>query len=137
MKTWVEMYLIIWLAFLEIMLVMFLPVSYTINMIIHSILGVAILYFAYEIYHRVHLTSCPDRIKRITRVTWSLAVIQAILGIVLAIGIALSWGSLFSTVLAFLHVGNALAIITQASSSATAYDMWEEKEFVQTPKVEV
>jgi len=29
-----------------------------------------------------------------------------------------------------LHVGNALAIITQASSSATAYDMWEEKEFV-------
>jgi len=28
---------------------------------------------------------------------------------------------------------NALAIITQASSSATAFDMWEEKEF-QVPQ---
>jgi hypothetical protein len=30
----------------------------------------------------------------------------------------------------FLHMGTALAIATQAASTATAYDMWEEKEFV-------
>jgi len=29
----------------------------------------------------------------------------------------------------FLHLVTALAIITQASSVATAYDMWEEHEF--------
>jgi hypothetical protein len=28
-----------------------------------------------------------------------------------------------------LHLIIAVAIITQASSAATAYDMWEEKEF--------
>jgi hypothetical protein len=35
--------------------------------------------------------------------------------------------------LKFFHVAIALAIITQASSSATSYDMWEEKEFNEGP----
>jgi hypothetical protein len=34
----------------------------------------------------------------------------------------------------FLHVAVALAIITQAASSATAFDMWEEKEFILKPE---
>jgi hypothetical protein len=32
-------------------------------------------------------------------------------------------------IITFLHLVIALAIITQASSVATAYDMWEEKEY--------
>ena len=32
-----------------------------------------------------------------------------------------------------VHVVNALDIVSQASSSATAYDMWEEKEFQDAP----
>jgi len=129
MKTWVAMYGIIWLAFLEIMLILFLPFDYTVNLVIHSLIGLVILGFAYYIYRKVRITRCPERIKRITQTTWGLAVFEAVLGVALAIGIAFSWGNLYTTVISFLHVGNALAIITQASSSATAFDMWEEKEF--------
>jgi hypothetical protein len=35
----------------------------------------------------------------------------------------------FGLVVNILHLIIALAIISQASSTATAYDMWEEKEF--------
>ena len=132
MKTWAAMYGIIWLAFLEIMLVLFLPFAYAINVAIHVVIGGAILGFAFFIYRNVRRTSCPDRIKRITRATWNLCILQAALGVALVLGIVLSWGSLYATVLSFLHVGNALAIITQASSSAMAFDMWEEKEYTET-----
>jgi hypothetical protein len=50
-------------------------------------------------------------------------------GVALAAGDSLSWGPIYIGVVGFLHVATALAIITQASSSATAYDMWEEREF--------
>jgi len=133
MKTWAAMYSIIWLAFLEIMLVLFLPFNFTVNLIVHSIIGIGILGLGYTVFRAVRLTSCPDRIKRITKTTWNLAIFQAVLGILLAVGTYLSWGGLFSTAIGFLHVGNALAIITQASSSATAFDMWEEKEFLPVP----
>ena len=130
MKTWAAMYGIIWLAFLEIMLVLFLPFGYTIDVAIHIIIAVAMLGLAFFIYRNVRVTPCPDRIKRITKTTWNLSLLQAVLGLALLLGAALQWGSLYATVVSFLHVGNALAIITQASSSATAFDMWEEKEFV-------
>lgn len=127
------MYVLIWLAFFEILLVLFPAFDYTINLALHSILGVGILAFAFYIQRAVRGTSCPDRIKRITKTTFGLAVFQGVLGIALAVGIALSWGSLYATVINFLHVANAIAIITQASSSATAFDMWEEKEFQSVP----
>lgn len=133
MKTWVAMYVIIWLAFLEIIQALFLHVGYTLDLAIHSVLGVGILAFAFYVQRKVRQTPCPDRIKRITRTTWSLAVVQALLGVGISVGVALSWGSLYATVMEFLHVAIALAIITQASSSATAFDMWEEKEFQSNP----
>jgi hypothetical protein len=39
------------------------------------------------------------------------------------------WNS--SWAINLLHLVVALAMIAQASSTATAYDMWEEKEFKQ------
>ena len=133
MQTWSAMYGIIWLAFFEIVLVLFLPFDYIINLAIHVVIAVGLLGFAFYIYRNVRLTSCPDRIKRITKTTWNLSIFQSVLGVALALGIALSWGGLYSSVISFLHVGNALAIISQASSSATAFDMWEEKEFLAVP----
>jgi hypothetical protein len=62
--------------------------------------------------------------------TFALAIFQGVLGLALATGIYLSWGTTYSEVISFLHVVTSIAIITQASSSATAYDMWEEKEFI-------
>jgi len=132
MESWQSMYLIIWVAFLQILFILFSPFGDMVNLGVHVVIGLAILYLAFAIFRKVARTSCPDRIKRITRTTRNLAVLQAVLGIALEVGIALSFGSIYIGFVKFLHVANALAIITQASSSATAYDMWEEKEF-QTP----
>jgi hypothetical protein len=124
------MYLIIWVAFLQIVFILFSPFSEMVNLGVHVVIAVAILGLAFRIYREVGRTSCPGRIKRITKTTWFLAVFQGVLGVALALGMALSWGSVYVDVVSFVHVVNALAIITQASSSATAYDMWEEKEFL-------
>jgi hypothetical protein len=134
MEIWKSMYLIIWVTFLQILFVLFSPFGDMVNLGVHVVIAVAILGLAFHIYRTVARTSCPDRIKRITRTTWYLAVFQGVLGVALAVGIVLSWGSVYVDVVSFVHVANALAIITQASSSATAYDMWEEKEF-QGPSV--
>jgi len=130
MENWKSMYLVIWIALIQILFILFSPLSDVLNLPVHVVIAVAILGLTFTIYQNVRRTSCPDRIKRITKTTWYLAIFQGVLGIVLALGVALSFGSIYVGVVSILHVGNALAIITQASSSATAYDMWEEKEFV-------
>ena len=132
MKVWQLMYAIVWAAFLQILYILFSPLSDTVNEGFHVVVGLAIFLIALQVSRQVAESACPDRIKRITRTTRSLAILQGVLGVLLAAGNALSLGSQFGTFIAFLHVANALAMITQASSSATAFDMWEEKEF-QTP----
>lgn len=129
MRTWVAMYAVIWLAFFEILLVLFPAFSYTVNITLHGILGVGILAFAFYIQRAVRRTSCPARIKRIATTTLLFAIFDGVLGLALAAGIQLSWGSVYKDVVSFLHVAVSIAIITQASSSATAFDMWEEMEF--------
>lgn len=129
MDNWKAMYLIIWIAFLQIMFIFFSPLGDAVNLAVHLVIALAVLGLAFAIYRGVARTSCPDRIKRITRTTWYLAIFQGVLGIALGVGVMLSWGSSYVEVVSFMHVATALAIITQASSSATAYDMWEEKEF--------
>jgi len=133
MENWKNMYLVIWVAFFQILFILFSPLSDMLNLPVHVVIAVVILGLTYTIYRNVSRTSCPDRIKRITKTTWYLAILQGVLGIVLVLGVVLSLGSIYVGVASILHVGNALAIITQASSSATAYDMWEEKEFVVPP----
>lgn len=132
MRTWQLMYLIIWIAFFQIIFILFSPLTYSVNVVVHGLIGITILVLAFQVNRELSGSSCPDRIKRITKTTRNMAVLQGALGIALGVGYALSWGSLYEGVVSFLHVANALAIITQASSSATAFDMWEEKEF-QTP----
>ena len=129
METWKAMYVIIWVAFFQILFILFSPLGDVVSLAMHVVIAVAILGLAFIAYRGVRRTSCPTRIKRITRTTWYLAVFQGVLGVALALGVELSWGSFYVGVVSLLHVANALAIITQASSSATAYDMWEEKEF--------
>ena len=134
MQSWQAMYAVIWVSFLQILFILFSPLGDTVDLAVHVLIAIAVLALTFRIYRSVRLTPCPDRIKRITKTTWNLAVFQGALGIALALGTILSWGTLYTSVVAFLHVANALAIITQASSSATAFDMWEEKEF-QVPAI--
>ena len=129
------MYALVWVAFLDILLGVFSPFGYPTDLPIHAAVGLAIIGLAFYIQRRVGSTQCPSRIKRITRTTWYLAIVQVILGAALVSTTALSLGVLV-TVIVVIHAVNALAIITQASSSATAFDMWEENEFAPpTPAV--
>ena len=133
MKTWVSMYAIIWVALLEILLVLFPVFGFTLNVALHAVLGAVIFAFAFYIRRGVRRTACPDRIKRIATTTFGLAILQGVLGVLLFAAINYAWGTSYVTIINFLHVINSIAIITQASSSATAYDMWEEKEFQSLP----
>ena len=129
MDNWKAMYAIIWAAFLQIMFILFSPLGDTADLADHVVVAVANLGLAFGVYRSVRRTSCPARIKRITKTTWYLAIFQGVLGLALAAGVMLSWGATYTGAISFVLVATALAIITQASSSATAYDMWEEKEF--------
>ena len=133
MKTWAMMYGIIWAAFFQILVVLFPALGASVALGIHLVLGVIVLALAYLIYVRVRATSCPDRIKRITKATFGFAVFETFLGVALYEAQKGNSGLLTDSI-SFLHVAVALAIITQASSSATAFDMWEEKEFMEAPK---
>jgi hypothetical protein len=128
------MYAIIWAAFFEILIALFPPIGASIALGLHAVVGVIVLALAYMVYVRVRVTSCPDRIKRITKATFAFAVLQLFLGAALYEAQRVNSG-LLTDFINFLHVAVALAIITQASSSATAFDMWEEKEFMTAPKV--
>ena len=134
MKTWQMMYAIIWVAFIEILIVLFSVIGTFPTYDLHLAVGVVVLWLAYLIFVRIKATSCPDRIKRITKATFGFAVFQAFLGVTLYVALSVGIGGIVVDSINFLHVASALAIITQAASSATAFDMWEEKEFISTPE---
>jgi len=124
------MYILIWVAFAEILIGVTPALYFLVLYGIHPLLGLAVLVLAYLVYSQVKATSCPDRIKRITKTTFVLGVFQGVLGAVLFAAVFMQLWAGVIEIIGFLHVVNALAIITQASSSATAFDMWEEKEFL-------
>jgi cytochrome b561 len=123
------MYLLIWVAFVEILIVLFPVIGTWLTYDLHLVIGVIVLGLAYLIFSRVRAIPCPDRIKRIIKATFGLAAFQALLGVALYGLLSVGVSGIAVDFINFFHVVVALAIITQASSSATAFDMWEEKEF--------
>lgn len=134
MKIWASLYLIIWLAFLEFISVFTNNFGWPFSIEIHALLGIVILVIAYDNLSKVRKTDAPNRIKRILKATIGLAVFQAILGIPLFLN-SRGFPVPFVGAIDFLHLVSALAIIAQASSVATTYDIWEEKEFSPTLRV--
>ena len=92
---------------------------------LHFLVGLAVLVLAIMNYRGLTRTYAPDRLKRISKVTPGMAAFDGLLGIPLYVFTngTVHWA------INLLHLVVALAIIAQASSTATAYDMWEEKEF--------
>jgi hypothetical protein len=128
------MYGLIWLSLLQILFVFYTPFGEgVLTEGVHALLGLVVLALAFTISRRVKATACPGRIKRITKTTLNLSLFQGLLGIFLVAVLALDLGSMVLDAAKLIHAATALAIITQASSSATAYDMWEEKEFLEVP----
>lgn len=144
MKLWQSLFAMIWIVFLEFLIVMSTNVTSFTSIAdpliyVHSALGFGILALAYHNFKGVRDTTIAGRVKRTAQSTFQLSILMAVLGIILLFKGYLSWEvpvlnlSLFY-VIVFVHVVNAFAIVTQAAAVAIAYDMWEDKEFNQETK---
>lgn len=131
MSIWRQLYAMVWLAFLQIVLGVFeFPLELRQYLLYaHMTLGFVILGLAHYNNVQIKKTAAPGRLKRTAKATAMLATIQPILGLTLLTIFMMGLDTPFIGVIVFIHLGIALAIITQASSVATAYDMWEDKEF--------
>jgi hypothetical protein len=129
MKLWIRLYLTVWVAFFSCVLI---PrwMDSTIATYLHIALGVVLLILTLSNARSLTRVQVPARLKRISKVTACFAIFQILCG--------LAWGAVVhfipdkptvQLILNIVHVVLALAILAQSSSVATAYDMWEEKEF--------
>jgi len=123
LKLWAGLYLLIWLASAQFLVTVFSELFGVLYL--HFVVGLAVLVLAIMNYRGLMRTSAPDRLKRISKATPGMAAFDGLLGIPLYVFTngTVHWA------INLLHLVVALAIIAQASSTATPYDMWEEKEF--------
>lgn len=123
MKLWQAQYNMIWLLLL-------VTLSSVLDVLphhehIHAVLGLGVVALAFRNKAALAKTAAPARLKRIAAALASISVMAAVTGILLAIPPL----AFLDTLWRVLHILTIVAITTQAGSVATAYDMWEEKEF--------
>lgn len=136
MRLWMALYGMIWIVFLEFLLAMTPVGDPTVLTALHIALGIAIIGVAFLNFDRLRKTRVPGRVKRIAKATANLSVAMLVLGLLMVFDVGASWsipllGISVLGIFVFLHVVSAFAIITQAAAVAIAYDMWEDREFVQ------
>jgi hypothetical protein len=129
MQLWKRLYGTVWLAFFSCMLI---PrwTGLRVGLSAHVILGLAMIVVTLGNMRSLAAMPVPARLKRISKTTVAFAILQIVCGLTLGLVIRLA-GNLAGVELLLrgAHVVCALAILAQSSSLATAYDMWEEKEF--------
>lgn len=130
MKLWASLYALIWLGFIAIVITAiegversFLSFMDEPFFYLHIIVGVAIVVVAGYNANELQQTEAPMRIKRVARTAFGMAIISAITGMIRA------FDNPYICYISFFHILVTIAMITQASSVATAYDMWEDREF--------
>jgi hypothetical protein len=131
MQLWKRLYNTVWLAFFACVLIPRWMDVY-VGSSIHVLLGLLMLLMTQGNARRLAALPVPPRLKRISKATAGFAIFQIAVG--LALGAVMQLAPGLHIVLLLLrgtHIVCALAILSQASSVATAYDMWEEKEFTQ------
>lgn len=129
MPLWRRLYNTVWLAFLSCVLISRLLGAH-VGTPVHVLLGLLLLLVTVSNARSLAALPVPARLKRISKVTAGFAIFQTISG--LALGAIMHLSINLPGILSILHgvhVVCALTILAQASSIATAYDMWEEKEF--------
>ena len=135
MPLWRQLYNTFWLAFFCCVLIPRWMGTY-VGLPIHALLGLIMLVATHSNARRLRALPVPDRLRRISRVTAGFAIFQLIAGLALGGVMHLfPYLSIISSVLRGVHVVAGLTILAQTSSVATAYDMFEEKEFVTIPAV--
>jgi hypothetical protein len=129
MQLWKNLYNTVWLAFFSCVMV---PrwMGEIAGLSVHALLGLLLLIMTVTNARRLAAQPVPTRLKRISKVTMVFAMFQLVAGLGLG-GLRHLAPELpvFATIIHGAHVVIALAILAQTSSVATAYDMWEEKEF--------
>jgi hypothetical protein len=134
MRLWQSLYLAIWVVFLEFLLSM-IPFWQPLLIYLHAVLGLIIIYIAYHNFAALRATTVPGRLKRIASATFSMSILMAFLGPLIFFNIGAGWplfgGITLWNAILFIHVVTAFGIITQIAATAVAYDMWEEKEFLE------
>jgi hypothetical protein len=129
MELWRRLYNTVWLSFFSCVLIPRWMGPY-IGLPVHAILGLLMLVIAQSNAKRLEARSVPDRLKRISKVTAGFAAFQLIAGVALGGVLHLAPNLPFVIpALRGIHVVCALTILAQTSSVATAYDMWEEREY--------
>lgn len=129
MQLWKSLYGAVWLAFFSIVLLPRWMGAY-IGFPVHILLGVALLFVALVNARRLAPMPVPARLKRISKVIVGFAVFQFVFGAILGAVMHLFPDIPYmAPMLHGVHIVCALAILPQTSSLATAFDMWEEKEF--------
>ena len=133
MKLWAALYVVIWVVFLEILLGLW-PYPPALVPFLHLALGIVVIPVTYYCFDQLRRTRVPGRVKRVAKASFVLSIVMAVLGFLLWFNVGTDWIipvanlSVYRGVL-FLHVANAVAIITQLAAVAIAYDMWEDREF--------
>ena len=129
MQLWKYLYNTIWLAFFACVLVPRWMGAYA-GFPVHALLGLFLLVMTVTNARKLAALPVPDRLKRISKVTMGFAIFQLVTGLVLGALRHLAPDlPVVAPILHGMHIVIALAILAQTSSVATAYDMWEEKEF--------
>jgi hypothetical protein len=133
MELWRKLYNTVWLAFFSCVLIPRWMGPYA-GFPIHSSLGLLMAVVALSNASRLGALAVPGRLKRVSKVMAGLSCLQLIIGMAMG-GVAHLAPHLpyVPRVLYGIHIVCALAILSQASSVATGYDMWEEKEFAPAP----
>ena len=130
MLLWKSLYGTVWLAFFCSVLIPRWLGRY-LGIPLHIILGLLLMVLTGSNARRLAVLPVPARLKRISKVTAGFAICQLLTGLgVQVLGYLSAGQQLFGPVMRGLHIVWSFAILSQASSVATAYDMWEEKEFV-------
>ncbi len=130
MKIWAALYGMVWLIALEFLTLFLLPRGSDIARWLHVLLGVGIVALAFVNANNLAATPAPARVKRIAKALFGMSAAGAAFGVLLYYNISPSlFGWLQGGPIYMLHIMMALAIVTQAASIATSYDMWEEKEY--------
>jgi hypothetical protein len=141
MKLWMALYTMVWISFIEFLIVMTTWGS-SVLISLHFVLGIAIIGLAFYNFSRIRRTRVMARVKRIVQASFNLSVTAGISGVLIFFDIGktpvipLINVSIFGLIF-FFHVICAFAIITQSAAIAIAYDMWEDKEFEKETEPDV
>jgi hypothetical protein len=129
MKLWSRLYITVWFAFFSCVLLPRWMGAYA-GHTVHVLIGLLMLILTLGNARRLAALPVPSRLKRISKVTAGFAAFQLVCGAALgAVMYLFPDIPYIAPTLYGIHIVIALAILAQASSVATAYDMWEEKEF--------